>query len=87
VAQVAITALALEQLYRWTAEAAFVLTLAAGGLSVCYACLAQQRMHIHFVPDDVKGFLNKTSSLEKNFTSSTNVSIDIAEMKHHWSIW
>ncbi|KAJ6184360.1 hypothetical protein N7519_005661 [Penicillium mononematosum] len=56
VAQVAKTALALEELYRWTAEAAFVLTLAAGGLSGCYACLVQQRMRIHFAPDDVKDF-------------------------------
>lgn len=64
VAQVAITALALEDLDKvhWTAEAAFVLSLTTGGLSVFYACLVQQRMSSFFTTEDVKDFFSKPSS-------------------------
>lgn len=64
VAQVAITALALTDLdqVHWTAVAAFVLSLIAGGLSVFYSCLVQQRMSGLFTPDDVKDFFSKPSS-------------------------
>lgn len=67
VAQVAITALALEDLDKvhWTAEAAFVLSLTAGGLSVFYACLVQQRMSSFFTTDEVKDFFSKPSSSEE----------------------
>ncbi|OQE96201.1 hypothetical protein PENNAL_c0001G09431 [Penicillium nalgiovense] len=67
VAQVAITALALEDLDKvhWTAKAAFVLSLTAGGLSVFYACLVQQRMSNLFTTDDVKNFFSKPSSPEE----------------------
>ncbi|RJE17658.1 hypothetical protein PHISCL_10003 [Aspergillus sclerotialis] len=67
VAQIAITALALEDLDKvhWTAEAAFVVSLAAGGLSVFYACLVQQRMSSCFTADDVKDFFSKPSISEE----------------------
>ncbi|KAJ5249458.1 hypothetical protein N7524_011774 [Penicillium chrysogenum] len=67
VAQIAITALALKDLEKvhWTAEAAFVLSLTAGGLSVFYACLVQQRMSSLFTADDVKNFFSKPSSSEE----------------------
>ncbi|KAL2824399.1 hypothetical protein BDW59DRAFT_180265 [Aspergillus cavernicola] len=67
VAQVAITALALEDLDKvhWTANAAFVLSLTAGGLSVFYACLVQQRMSSLLTTDDVKDFFSKPSSLKE----------------------
>ncbi|CAI7626063.1 unnamed protein product [Penicillium bialowiezense] len=70
VAQVAITALALEDLDKvhWTAEAAFVLSLTTGGLSVFYACLVQQRMSSFFTTEDVKDFFSKPSS-SKEFRS------------------
>lgn len=65
-AQVAITALALEDIDKvhWTASAAFVLSLTTGGLSVFYACLVQQRMSSLFTTDDVKDFFSKPSSSE-----------------------
>ncbi|KAJ5521812.1 hypothetical protein N7527_005927 [Penicillium freii] len=67
VAQVAITALALTDLdqVHWTAEAAFVLSLIAGGLSVFYCCLVQQRMSGLFTPEDVKDFFSKPSSSQR----------------------
>lgn len=67
VAQVAITALGLENLDKvhWTAEAAFVLSLTTGGLSVCYACLVQQRMSSLFTTDDVKNFFSKPNSAKE----------------------
>ncbi|KAL4786595.1 hypothetical protein BJX76DRAFT_365380 [Aspergillus varians] len=66
VAQVAITALALDDLdmVHWTANAAFVLSLTAGGLSVFYACLVQQRMSSLFTAEEVKDFFSKPSSSE-----------------------
>lgn len=66
-AQVAITALALTDLdqVHWTAEAAFVLSLIAGGLSVFYSCLVQQRMSGLFTPEDVKDFFSKPSSSQR----------------------
>ncbi|KAL4916477.1 hypothetical protein BDW62DRAFT_186065 [Aspergillus aurantiobrunneus] len=67
VAQIAITALGLEGLdqVHWTANAAFVLSLTAGGLSVFYACLVQQRMSSLFTADDVRDFFSKASSPEQ----------------------
>ncbi|KAJ5415575.1 hypothetical protein N7465_004270 [Penicillium sp. CMV-2018d] len=64
---VAITALALTDLdqVHWTAEAAFVLSLIAGGLSVFYSCLVQQRMSGLFTPEDVKDFFSKPSSSQR----------------------
>ncbi|KAL2809608.1 hypothetical protein BJX63DRAFT_434988 [Aspergillus granulosus] len=65
--QVAITALALEDIDKvhWTANAAFVLSLIAGGLSVFYACLVQQRMSSLFTTDEVKDFFSQPSSSEE----------------------
>jgi hypothetical protein len=67
VAQIAITALGLEDLDKvlWIAEAAFVLSLTTGGLSVFYACLVPQRMSYLFTTDDVKDLFGKTSSQEE----------------------
>jgi hypothetical protein len=61
VAQVAITALSLESLndVHWTAKAAFVASLAAGALSVFFACLLQQQISSLFGSDDVKDWLSK----------------------------
>lgn len=66
-AQVAITALALTDLdqVHWTAEAAFVLSLIAGSLSVFYYCLVQQRMSGLFTTDDIKDFFGKPSSSQR----------------------
>ncbi|KAF2877413.1 hypothetical protein BDV95DRAFT_601811 [Massariosphaeria phaeospora] len=61
VAQVAITALSLENLSsaHWTAKAAFVLSLATGALSVFFACLLQQRISSLFGLSDLKDWLSK----------------------------
>ncbi|PKY03727.1 hypothetical protein P168DRAFT_344868 [Aspergillus campestris IBT 28561] len=67
VAQVAITALGLAELDKvhWTAEAAFVASLAAGGLSVFCACLVQQTMSGLLTTNDVKDFFSQPNSSEK----------------------
>ncbi|PWY75339.1 hypothetical protein BO94DRAFT_605837 [Aspergillus sclerotioniger CBS 115572] len=64
VAQVAISALVLEDLDKvhWTVEAAFSLSLTAGGLSVFYACLIQQRLNSCLTTDDVKDFFSRVST-------------------------
>ncbi|KAH7083024.1 hypothetical protein BKA63DRAFT_561217 [Paraphoma chrysanthemicola] len=64
VAQVAITALSLENLSstHWTARAAFVLSLASGALSVFFACLLQQRISSLFGLSDLKDWLSKPAS-------------------------
>jgi hypothetical protein len=61
VAQVAITALSLDNLnnVHWTAKAAFVASLVAGALSVFFACLLQQQISSLFGSDDVKDWLSK----------------------------
>lgn len=61
VAQVAITALSLENLgsVHWTAKAAFVLSLTTGALSVFFACLLQQRVSSLFGLSDLKDWLSK----------------------------
>jgi hypothetical protein len=61
VAQVAITALSLDNLnnVHWTAKAAFVASLAAGALSVFFACLLQQQISSLFGSDGVKDWLSK----------------------------
>jgi hypothetical protein len=60
VAQVAITALSLDQLSaaHWTARAAFVVSLAAGALSVFFACLLQRRLSSLFGLADLKDWLS-----------------------------
>jgi hypothetical protein len=70
VAQAVITALALEELNR-----AFVLSLAAGGLSGFYACLVQQRMTSFSLLTTVRTSL-AILAVQKNATSSRNVFID-----------
>ncbi|QKX61813.1 uncharacterized protein TRUGW13939_08969 [Talaromyces rugulosus] len=67
VAQVAITALALDKIdqVHWTAKAAFVVSLSTGGLSVFYACLVQQKMSSLFTVEDVKDFFSQPSSSEQ----------------------
>ncbi|KAH7378404.1 hypothetical protein DE146DRAFT_774457 [Phaeosphaeria sp. MPI-PUGE-AT-0046c] len=64
VAQVAITALSLENLAstHWTARAAFVLSLASSALSVFFACLVQQRISSLFGVSDLKDWLSKPAS-------------------------
>ena len=63
-AQVAITALSLENLAstHWTARAAFVLSVASGALSVFFACLLQQRISSLFGLSDLKDWLSKPAS-------------------------
>ncbi|BCS21192.1 uncharacterized protein APUU_21624A [Aspergillus puulaauensis] len=67
VAQVAITALSLEDIdqVHWTASAAFVLSLTTGGLSVFYACLIQQKMNKLFSASDVKDFFTEAGIPQK----------------------
>ncbi|CAI7594180.1 unnamed protein product [Penicillium glandicola] len=83
VAQVAITALALEDPNKvhWTAEAAFVISLTAGGLSVFYACLVQQRMSSIFTTDDIKDFFSKPSSSEEFRLLEKHLDVLISEIR------
>jgi hypothetical protein len=64
VAQIAITALSLDNLSsaHWTAKAAFVISLAAGALSVFFACLLQQRISSLFSLSDLKDWLSKPTT-------------------------
>lgn len=82
-AQIAITALSLQDLDKvhWTAEAAFVLSLTTGGLSVFYACLVQQRMSNLFTTDDVKNFFSKPSSPEEFRALESNLDDLVSYMR------
>lgn len=62
VAQIAITALSLPYLEEthWTAEAAFVISLIAGLLSVYFACMIQQQLSSLHSPEEVRRWLSTT---------------------------
>lgn len=59
----AITALSLSSLSaaHWTAQAAFIISLITGCLSVFFACILQQKLSSLFRAEDVKDWLSKTS--------------------------
>jgi hypothetical protein len=59
VAQIAITALSLRDVdqINWTVEAAFVISLMAGLLSVYYACLIEVKLGGMHSPDEVSNWL------------------------------
>ncbi|KAK6393248.1 hypothetical protein LTR65_002539 [Meristemomyces frigidus] len=61
IAQVAITALSLDQIdsTHWTAQAAFIMSLVAGSLSVFYCCMIQQTFGTLISDEDVKDWLCK----------------------------
>lgn len=65
-AQVAITAMSLEDMssVHWIAKAAFVVSLAAGALSVFFACILQQRISSLFGLSDIKDWMIKPANLE-----------------------
>jgi len=85
VAQVAITALGLEEIdqVHWTAKAAFIVSLSTGGLSVFYACLVQQRMSSLFTTDDVKDFFSRPggSKESQDFERELDLLINQLKMK------
>ncbi|KAK5126616.1 hypothetical protein LTR85_009550 [Meristemomyces frigidus] len=61
IAQVAITALSLDQIdsTHWTAQAAFIMSLVAGSLSVFYCCVIQMTFGALVHDEDVKDWLCK----------------------------
>lgn len=63
VAQVAVTAISLEDLNytRYTAKAAFIISLVTSSLSVYFACRLQQKLTNLLSNEDVKDFLSKQS--------------------------
>ncbi|KAL4877746.1 hypothetical protein BJY04DRAFT_197164 [Aspergillus karnatakaensis] len=83
VAQVAITALGLEDLNQvhWSAQAAFVMSLTAGGLSVFYACLVQRRMSSFFTAEDVKDFFSRPSSSKSLRRLEHQLELSISELR------